>query len=264
VTENLRSYLDFAVETAYLAGRLTLGYFQSGIRPDMKPNDTPVTIADKKSEELIRKRIEEYYPTHAIIGEEYGKTNAENASHRWYIDPIDGTKAFVRGIPTYSILIGLEIEGKMSTGVIYLPALDEMVDAALGEGCWWNGRRAWVSNLTSLKQGLFVSSISDLTPLRQDGVWNIIKERTYHQGGSWDAFGYALVATGRAELIMDTGMEDWDCAPYSPIFTEAGGYFGDWDGNPKGYGKNMMATTQKLLPEALELARAIQEISLIP
>src|SRR5512137_495593 len=130
VAESLRQYLDFAVETAYLAGRLTLGYYQTGVQPDMKPDDSPVTIADKKAEELIRGRIEEHYPDHSILGEEQGAKEVEGATHRWIVDPIDGTKAFTRGVPLYAVLIGLEIEGTVQAGAAYFPALDEMISAA--------------------------------------------------------------------------------------------------------------------------------------
>ena len=101
MTLSLQSYLDFAVETAYLAGRLTLGYFQTGIRPDMKADDTPVTAADRASEQLIRGRIEKQYPHHAIVGEEFGVTEHAGSEFRWFVDPIDGTKSFVRGVPLY-------------------------------------------------------------------------------------------------------------------------------------------------------------------
>src|SRR5262245_46290495 len=147
--ESLRPYLDFAIETAYLAGRLTLGYYQTGIQPDFKPDDSPVTVADKKAEELVRARIEKTFPRHEILGEEFGQRDGfQYATHRWVVDPIDGTKSFTRGIPLYAVLLGLEIEGKVEVGVAYFPALDEMVAAATGEGCWWNGRRAHVSDVT--------------------------------------------------------------------------------------------------------------------
>ena len=112
----LRSYLDFTIETAHLAGKLTLGYFQTGLRPDFKSDDTPVTVADRQAEALIRDRIEERYPRHAIVGEEYGTDGDAQASHCWFIDPIDGTKSFVRGVPLYAVLIGLAIEGVVEVG----------------------------------------------------------------------------------------------------------------------------------------------------
>src|SRR5713226_2664565 len=154
MTESLRSYLDFAVETAHLAGRLTLGYFQTGVQADYKADASPFTIADHKAEELIRDRIEKKFPTHAIVGEEFGAQGAGSATHKWYIDPIDGTKSFLRGVPLYAVLIGLEIQGKSEMGVAYFPALDEMLAAASGEGCWWNGRRACVSQVDELKEAL--------------------------------------------------------------------------------------------------------------
>lgn len=123
MSESIRDYLDFATETAYLAGQLTLGYFQTGIRPDFKSDDTPVTVADQKSEALIRGRIEKRFRGHAIVGEEYGPAGSEGASHRWFINPIDGTKAFVRGVPLYAVLIGLEVEGSIVAGVAHFPAM---------------------------------------------------------------------------------------------------------------------------------------------
>src|SRR4030095_7881363 len=146
-------------------------YYQTGIQPDFKSDDTPVTVADKKSEELIRARIEKQFPKHEILGEEFGQRAAfQHASHRWIVDPIDGTKSFTRGIPLYSVLLGLEIEGKVEVGVAYFPALDEMLAGETGGGCWWymgtrnlnrakrvpvhqwNERRARVSDVSDLSR----------------------------------------------------------------------------------------------------------------
>jgi histidinol-phosphatase len=156
MSEDLRGYLAFASETAWQAGQLTLGYFQTGLRPDLKADNSPVTVADRLAEELIRRRIEEQYPGQAIVGEEYGAAESEGASHRWFIDPIDGTRSFVRGVPMYGVLIGLEIEGQVRVGVAYFPALGEMLAAAAGQGAWWNGRPARVSDIGRLQDGLLV------------------------------------------------------------------------------------------------------------
>ena len=253
--ENLRKYLDFAIDTAYLAGQLTLGHYQTGVLPDFKPDDSPVTIADKQAEELIRARIEKNFPTHAIMGEEFGHDDAfHGASHRWIIDPIDGTKAFTRGIPLYSVLIGLEIEGKVEVGVTYFPVLQEMVAAATGEGCFWNGRRTHVSDVTDLSRAYVAFSDPKLFDEygRRD-AWERIKDRTYHRGGWGDAYGYFLVATGRAELMLDAVMDPWDCAPFPPILSEAGGYFGDWKGNSTIWGNEGLGVTNALLPQVLKL-----------
>lgn len=255
MTDSLRVYLDFALETAWQAGRLTLGYFQTELRPEFKADTSPVTIADQEAERLIRSRIEKQYPGHAIVGEEFGESEATaGMSHRWFIDPIDGTRAFVRGVPLYGVLIGLEIEGVVQVGVAHFPALGETVAAAAGEGCWWNGRRARVSQVETLKEALVVHY--DAASFEKHGwadAWRRFQTRTNYRAGWADAYGYLLVATGRAEVMLDPGMSAWDCAPFPPIFQEAGGYFGDWQGNVTIYGKEAMATTQKLLPQVLEL-----------
>src|SRR5262249_54527516 len=123
---DFQPYLDFATSLAYRAGRITLGYFNTGIRPDFKADDTPVTAADRAAEQFIRGEIERAYPGHAIVGEEYGEKAGEGNPFRWIVDPIDGTKSFVRGVPLYAVLVGLEIEGVVQVGAAYFPALDEM------------------------------------------------------------------------------------------------------------------------------------------
>lgn len=249
-----RTYLEFAVETAYLAGRLTLGYFQAGTVAEFKSDDTPVTIADKKAEELIRSRIKTMYPDHAVIGEEYGESGTGSASHRWIIDPIDGTKSFIRGVPLYAVLIGLEIEGKVEVGVAYFPALDEMVAAATSEGCWFNGRRTRVSTVTRLDRAMVsFTDAGSFSRHNKAAAWERIKNATYFQTGWGDAYGHCLVATGRVELMLDPIMNVWDCGPFPPILKEAGGFFGDWQGNPTIRGNEAISTTEALLPEVLAL-----------
>lgn len=255
MTESLRAYLDFTIETAWQAGRLTLGYFQTNLQPDFKADESPVTIADREAEKLIRSRIEKRYPGHAIIGEEFGgQENTSGSSHRWLIDPIDGTRAFVRGVPLYGVLIGLEIEGQSQVGVAYFPALGEMVAAATGEGCWWNGRRARVSNVEQLKNA--VVTHYDAASFDQQGraaVWERLKQAAGFRAGWCDAYGYALVATGRVEVMLDPVINSWDGGPFPPILSEAGGYFGDWRGKSTIYGNEALGTTQTLLPEVLRL-----------
>jgi myo-inositol-1(or 4)-monophosphatase len=249
-----RDYLQFAINTAYEAGRLTLGYFQSEIQPDFKTDDTPVTVADRKAEELIRSRIEKRYPSHSIVGEEFGTKENSETSYRWFVDPIDGTKSFVRGVPLYAVLMGLEIEDSIEVGVVFFPALNEMVYAASGEGCYWNGRRVQVSKIGRLDRSIV--SFTDASGFEKYGrknEWERIKRATYYGVGWSDAYGHALVATGRIELMLDPVMEAWDCGPFPVIMREAGGYFGDWSGKETVYGGEALSTTQKLLPEVLKI-----------
>ncbi len=251
---SLDPLLQFATETAYLAGRLTLGYYQTGAQPDFKADDTPVTVADRKAEELIRARIEKQFPQHAIVGEELGVKETAAATHRWFIDPIDGTKSFARGVPLFGVLIGLEIEGKVEVGVAYFPALNEMLAAATGLGCWWNGRRARVSPVTELARAYVVhTDVASFGKHQRRAEWERFQAATYVRAGWSDAFGYLCVATGRAEVMLDPIMSVWDCAPFPPILQEAGGYFGDWQGRVTIYGNEALATTQALLPQVLRL-----------
>lgn len=251
---NLQPYYDFAVETAYQAGKFTLGYFQGEIAPEYKSDDTPVTAADRGAEALIRRRIEQTYPDHDILGEEYGSIDRQ-ASCRWLIDPIDGTKSFIRGVPLYAVLIGLEIDGVVRVGACYLPALDEMVSAAEGLGCWWNGRRCHVSTVDRLERAwVSCTDVYHFERYHRGKEWERICQRAYARTVWGDAYGYALVATGRLELMLDPVMNVWDCAPFPVILKEAGGYFGDWSGTGSIYRGEALGTNAALLAEVLELA----------
>ncbi len=254
---NLRPYLEFAVQTAYEAGRLTLGHFRTeAARPEFKPDGTPVTAADKEAERLIRARIRARYPGHAVVGEEYGEGEGTGRDHRWIVDPIDGTKAFVRGVPLYGVLIGLEIDGACEVGAAYFPALDEMVCAATGEGCYCDGRRVRVATTERLADA--VVSFTDAASFAEHGrkrEWERLLAAAGAGRGWSDAYGHALVATGRAELMLDPVVNYWDCGPFPPILREAGGYFGDWSGDETIYGGEAISTTQRLLPEVLQLIR---------
>ncbi len=228
----LSEYLKFAEETAREAGQLTLEYFLTdAAKPEFKGDDTPVTIADRDAEKLIRRRISESYPDHQIVGEEFGETQGES-THRWIIDPIDGTKSFVHGVPLYAVLLALEINGKVEVGCAYFPALDEIISAASGQGAHWNGQPCQVSDVAAIDRA--VCAHIDTAYFAQNGKgepWQRLQEAVYYNAGWCDAYGYLLVATGRAEIMLDPVMAVWDCGPFPPIFREAGGYFGDWAGN---------------------------------
>lgn len=251
---DLDDYFTFITETAFLAGRLTLSYYQIGIQAEFKADDSPVTLADRRAEELIRRRIEARYPSHAIVGEEFGSDKDNSSPFRWFIDPIDGTKSFIRGVPLYGVLIGLEVEGNVTVGAAYFPALDEMLAAATGHGCWWNGRRARVSEVTDLSRATMAfTDAAGFAATGREVEWQRLQQATYFRGGWGDAYGYMLVATGRVEIMLDPVMSPWDCAPLVPILQEAGGYFGDWRGNTTIYAGEGLATTRALLPEVLKV-----------
>ncbi|ADI15369.1 inositol monophosphatase family protein [Truepera radiovictrix] len=258
---NLRAYLDFATELAFDAGRLTLGYFGraslEGLEgteyTEYKDDDSPVTRADREAEALIRRRLEARYPDHAVVGEEYGETNA-GSTHRWFVDPIDGTKAFVRGVPLYGVLLGLEIEGRVEVGVAYFPALNEMCAAATGLGCTLNGRAVRVSEVTTLARATVAhTDAGAFARYGREGAWRRVARAAYDRRGWSDAYGHMLVATGRAEVMLDPVMNAWDCGPFPALLREAGGFFGDWSGRETIHGGEAMSTTRALLPELLAL-----------
>ncbi len=194
------------------------------------------------------------FPDHGILGEEMGGEVGERNSIRWIIDPIDGTKSFMRGVPLYAVLLGLEMEGEVRVGAAYFPALDEMLCAADGLGCWWNGRRAYTSKVATLEKAVVCyTNASNFSRYGRQGVLDRLMARVYACRGWGDAYGYLLVATGRAEAMFDPAMKIWDCGPFPPIFREAGGYFGSWDGKSGHTSGEAMASSNTLLPELLEL-----------
>ncbi len=245
---------EFTTDLAYRAGRITLGYFNVGLRPEYKADDTPVTVADRAAEEFIRLEIEKKFPTHDILGEEFGETQAHSSSFRWIIDPIDGTKSFIRGIPLYGVLIGLEVEGVIQVGAAYFPGTDEMLSAADGEGAWWNGRRAHVSEISALdKAYVCFTNYRSMARYHRAEAWERVNQKAYVSRGWSDAYGYLAVATGRAEVMLDPVMAIWDCGPFPVIFKEAGGYFGSWDGRPGHTHHEALACNSALLPEMLKI-----------
>jgi histidinol-phosphatase len=253
---SLQPYLNFAIETAVEAGKFTLGYYQTDLQVDTKSDGTPVTLADRKAEEFIRRQIEKKFPGHAVVGEEYGAEGAQNASHRWFIDPIDGTRSFMRGVPLYAVLIGLEIEGNAEVGVAYYPALNELLAAGTGLGCWWNGRPAHVSQTASLDRAVVAfTDVINFERFNRQKAWERVMAASHYRAGWGDAFGYLLVATGRADIMLEAIDNVWDIAAYPPIFREAGGYFGDWSGVSTIHHSEGLATNPLLLPQLLDLLK---------
>ena len=253
MTENLQSYLNFARQLAWEAGRLTLAHFQTGVRADYKSDDTPVTVADREAERLIRSRIESTWPEHGILGEEFGELRP-GASHRWIVDPIDGTKSFISGVPLFGVLLALEIDGVSRVGVTYFPGLDEMVSAAEGLGCSWNGRTCRVSPQRDLRRAIIAHADTAFFEVCGKGeAWRRLQQAVYYRAGWCDAYGYALVATGRVEAMLDPELKIWDCAPLDPILREAGGYFGDWKGRAGIDVTEGLATSAEILPEILKV-----------
>jgi histidinol-phosphatase len=241
-----RSLLEFAVEVAWRAGRVTLAHYQTRITAETKPDASPVTVADREAERLARELISARFPHDGILGEEFGEINAGSA-RRWILDPIDGTRAFIHGVPFYGVLIAVEDDNEAVLGVIHFPALGETVYAATGEGCWWNGRRALVSDTTHMDQALVLTtSYEGIEECGFASGWTRVRA---HAGlaRTWgDCYGHALVATGRAEAMFDPRMSIWDAAALKPVIEEAGGVFTDWHGNATHAGGHAISTNAAL------------------
>ncbi|MGD8895109.1 MAG: inositol monophosphatase family protein [Acidobacteriota bacterium] len=250
--DDLLEMLGFAQEIAWQAGRSTLGHFQCELSVDLKDDASPVTVADREAEQIMRRAIAARFPGHDVQGEEFGD-DGRGSSHRWILDPIDGTRSFIHGVPLYSTLVGLEIEGEMAVGVAYFPGLDEMVAAATGAGCRWNGRPARVSPVSRLDEALMVYTDAGEVAGARPGVWDRLQAATGLQRGFADAYGAFMVATGRAEVALDGSMKPWDCAALMPIVREAGGTFTDWSGVPTISGGNGLSTNGTLLEAVLKV-----------
>jgi histidinol phosphatase-like enzyme (inositol monophosphatase family) len=252
-TETLTHLRDFAADLAWQAGKLTLRYFQTDLVPELKADESPVTVADREAERLMRQLIEAQYPDHSILGEEEGETRP-GASFKWILDPIDGTKSFIRGVPLYAVLVGLERDGEMIAGAINCPAIGDLLVAAKGQGCLWNGRRARVSEVRRLAGSLLLATDSEsMARYGRGEAYRRLVAATRMQRTWSDAYGYVLVATGRAEVMVDAIMSPWDCAALLPVLTEAGGTFTDWRGVTTIYGNEGLATNSLVFDEVLRL-----------
>lgn len=240
----LATWLGAAESFARAAGDLTLHHFGGVLKAEAKGDGSPVTIADREAEAYLRERISSRFPDHGILGEEFGEERA-GAAVRWILDPIDGTRSFMRGVPLYGVLIGIEAEGEPVVGVAHFPALSgEMVSAARGMGCRWDGRPARVSTVSRLADAALLTTDPErilATPGPGPG-WRRLARRVSVTRTWGDAWGHALVATGRAEIMVDPVLSPWDAAPLLTILTEAGGSFTDLGGHPGIHGGSGVST----------------------
>ena len=249
----LENYLELARRIAAEAGRLTLEHFRGDFEVESKADGSPVTVADRRAEELIRERLARECPDHGVLGEELGD-DSRGASHRWIIDPIDGTLAFARGVPLYATLVALEIDSRVVVGVAEFPALGETVWAARGSGCFWNGRPCRASAVGALEDAVVAyTEPRSFADLGKDEAWKRVCEATRYRTGWRDAYGHALVATGRIEAMLDPIMNPWDCGPFAVILPEAGGYFGDWSGRETIYASEAVSAAPGIVSQLLEL-----------
>ena len=260
ITAELTPRLAFARDIAREAGEITLRYFQQpDLNVERKSDASPVTIADKSAELHLRARIAAAFPDDAILGEEFDDV-AGTSGYRWILDPIDGTKSFISGVPLYSTLIGVEHGGRSQIGLIRVPALDECVFAMTGGGAWHQKGTAepLVARVSKrpLVEGLFVTSQWDSFLKRgAEKAYRGLEQLAFITRTWGDGYGYLLLATGRAELMVDPIMNIWDAAAIQPVLEEAGGTFTDWSGRPTIHSGEGIATNGIELERVLAITR---------
>jgi histidinol phosphatase-like enzyme (inositol monophosphatase family) len=259
--KTMKARLELAVEAAKEAGRITLKYFRrDDLVVERKQDDSPVTAADRQAEEHLRKRISQTFPDDGILGEEFPE-RAGTSGYRWILDPIDGTKSFIHGVPLYGTLVGVEQAGESVVGVILIPALEECVYAARGQGAWYQSgdgkpKRARVSDCANLADGLFLTSeVTSFEAIGRRDVFDRLQASTRLTRTWGDCYGYLMVATGRAELMVDPVVEVWDTAALLPVVEEAGGRFTDWQGQRTIHSGQAIATNGRILGEVLEIVQ---------
>jgi histidinol phosphatase-like enzyme (inositol monophosphatase family) len=245
--------LDAVAEVARRAGQVALGYFRAGVVVETKRDGSPVTVADRTAELTAREWITKRFPHDGIVGEELPAMNP-TARRRWVVDPIDGTKTFVRGVPLWGTLVAVCEKDDVIAGAAFFPALDEMLVAARDAGCWWNGARASVSSVADVKHATVLTTDERFTaaPARRDG-WQRLAGRAALSRSWGDCYGYLLVATGRAEVMVDAIAAQWDTAALQCCTVEAGGVFTSWEGTPTAFGGSAVATNAALAAEARAL-----------
>lgn len=245
--------LEAAQELARRTGSVALRHFRSALTVESKTDGSPVTIADRTAEETARHWITQRFPEDGILGEEYG-AHQPGARRRWLIDPIDGTKTYVRGVPLWGTLIAVCAGEQVLVGAAYFPAVDEIIAAGEGLGCWWNGARARVSATATIDAATVLTTDERFRAdeTRAEG-WRRLADAAALSRTWGDCYGYLLVATGRAEVMVDAAVAAWDAAPFLPIIAEAGGVFTDWRGTATAFGGSMVATNAHLATEARTL-----------
>jgi histidinol-phosphatase len=248
----LQGWLETALTWTDEADAEAMRHFRRDLQISTKPDRSLVTQADKAIEQRLRERILDAFPGHGLVGEEYG-TESADASVRWYIDPIDGTHNFVRGVPLFGTLLAVERDGVRQVGIISAPALRERWYARRGGGAWAQGphdpapRRIRVSGVRSLEdaQLLYGSSASIERSGRAPG-FRELRHDVWRERGFGDFWGYALVAEGAAEAMVEMGVNPWDLAAPEVVVEEAGGLLTDLDGQPRIDHLEVLATNGQL------------------
>lgn len=237
---------ETAVLAAGQAAQLALRYFDTGLPVEWKQDQSPVTKADREAEQLLRRTLLDRFPDDGFLGEESGNQPG-GSGYRWIIDPIDGTRNFVRGIPVWATLVGLEYKGEQIAGVAVLPAMNQVYRALRGEGAYRGERCIHVSDVSDLRESMmFYSALSWFEKAGKAEVFVELSHHVQRQRGFGDFYGFMLVAQGSGEMMVEYGVHPWDIAALRPIVEEAGGRLTDWDGGLDLERADVLASNGKL------------------
>jgi histidinol-phosphatase len=253
VNTDWRTRYETAIDAARQAGQLALRYFHGDFTVEWKQDVSPVTVADREAELLLRTALLGRFPDDGFLGEEHGE-QAGSSGFRWIIDPIDGTRNFVRGIPIWGTLVGLEHRGEAIAGVIEAPALGQGWRALRGDGAFRGDRPIRVSDVGTLAEAtMFYTSLSWFVKAGRGDAFLELARRVQTQRGFGDFYGHVLVAQGSGELMVEHGVHIWDVAAIKPIVEEAGGRFTDWDGTPTIQRVDVLTSNSRLHDETLRI-----------
>jgi histidinol phosphatase-like enzyme (inositol monophosphatase family) len=231
---------------AKLAGGEAKRHVRAGVAVEFKGDGSPVTVADRAAETVAREWIRKYFPGDGILGEEFGLEN-ETAPRRWVLDPIDGTKSFIHGVALWGTLVAVVEGEQVLAGAVYAPPSHELVAAAVGEGAWLNGVRTQVSQTATLEEAtLLTTDERFLDRPRRRARWNELAARARVVRTWGDCYGYLMLATGRADIMVDDLMHPWDAAAVQIVIEEAGGKFSDFRNRPTAFGGDSIATNGAL------------------
>jgi histidinol-phosphatase len=256
VNPEWKSRYDAAVDAARQAGQLALRYYEAALTVEWKNDLSPVTVADREAEALLRTTLLGKFPGDGFLGEESGDSPG-SSGFRWIIDPIDGTRSFVRGVPLWGTLVGLEYRDEPIAGVVDVPALGHTYRALRGDGAYRGERRLRVSDVDKLGEAhLYYSSVSWFVKAGRERQFLELARRTQRQRGFGDFYGFVLVAQGSGELMIEHGVHAWDMAALMPLLQEAGGRLTDWNDRPTIYTPDVIASNGRLHAEALGILQS--------
>jgi histidinol-phosphatase len=245
----LRGWVEAALSWCDEGDRIAMEHFRRGVTVEQKPDRTFVTVADRGVETLVRERIADAWPDHGVVGEEFG-TESGSAETRWYVDPIDGTHNYIRGVPLFATLLAVERAGELQAAVISASALGERWWAWRGGGAWVSGplrgegpQRIGVSRIGSVADSSIV--FASATETERSGLvpgFRRLLATAWRERGFGDFWGYTLLSEGAAEVMVEPDLSPWDAAAPFLLVEEAGGRATDFDGTRSVWNRTFLAT----------------------